>query len=112
MDQDDGTPIENTPEDVDQGRVARSRPRENYQNEESYQKPTVSYTDRILYEAKLPLFVVILVFVMCLQPLDNLIIQYVPKLASGSSLSFIGIAVKALVAGILFYIVNSYVFVN
>jgi hypothetical protein len=111
MDQDDGTPIDNIPEDIEQGR-ARSKTRDNYRDEEHYQKPTVSYTDRIVYEAKLPLFVAILVFILCLQPLDNLIIQYVPKLASGSSLSLIGIAIKALVAGIIFYIANAYIFVN
>ncbi len=71
------------------------------------QKPMTA-TEQIINEVKLPLLVVLLVFLTNFNQVNKLIVQNIPKLASGGELNLLGIAVKALVAGVVFYVVKRF----
>ena len=71
------------------------------------QKPMTA-TEQIIDEVKLPLLVVLLVFLTNFGQINQLIVQNVPRLASGGELNILGIAVKALVAGVVFYVVKRF----
>lgn len=72
------------------------------------QKP-LTPTEQIISELKTPLLVVLLVFLTNFGMVNNLIAKNIPKLAeSGGELNMLGTIAKALVAGILFYIVKRF----
>ena len=119
--------MENTPSNPQQN--SQQNPQQNpqqqqyqikpkYENEDEYeefydediieQQRPMSTTDIITSEMKLPLLVVFLVFLTNFDMVNQLIMKNVPKLATGGELNVYGLVIKALLAGIVFYIVKRF----
>ncbi len=72
------------------------------------QKP-MSTTDQIISEIKGPLLVALLVFLTNFDMVNQLLVKNIPKLAGhGGELNLIGLGLKAIVAGIIFYVVKRF----
>lgn len=87
-----------------------------YEDEDEYEefyddiveeKPKNS-TDIMIAEMKLPLLVAFLVFLTNFQAVNDMIVKNIPKLAVGDELNMMGLIVKALAAGLIFYLVRRF----
>ena len=80
-------------------------PRKQQSEEYVYEEPKKNLYARILDEAKTPLLVALLVFVLSLPAVNLLVSHYVPMLVLPTgSLNMLGQGAKALVAGVMFWI--------
>ncbi len=82
---------------------------EYYDNEEEYEfKP--SYVDNLVNNLKEPIFVFVLVFIMNFGLLNDILLKNVPRFVNSSgSMNYLGVAVKALVAAVIYFAVNKFV---
>ena len=71
-------------------------------------KEELSGTDKILKEAKEPISVVMLVMLFCLPQIDELLKTNITMFKNEESLSMVGILFKAVLAGVLFYVIKMY----
>lgn len=79
------------------------------QYEPQYEQRMMSTNERIISEVKEPLLVVLLVFITNFSTFNNLLIQYIPKLGEHGELNMLGLLLKAVIAGIVFYAVKKFV---
>ncbi len=85
-----------------------------YEEYEDYDGPVIqqkalSTTDQVISEMKGPLLVILLVFLTNFGMLNQMLAKNVPRLAGGDSgLNMMGLVVKALLAGIVFYVVKRF----
>lgn len=84
-----------------------------YEDEQEQSAPVVkqlSFSEKLLSEAKLPVLVVLLVFVANFSQLNKLLVEYVPKVVGNDgNINMLGLLVKAVLAGVLFYVVKKFV---
>ena len=71
-------------------------------------KEELSGTDKILKESKDPISVVMLVLLVSLPQIDELLKTNVTMFKDEESLSMAGVLFKALIAGVLFYVIKMY----
>jgi len=69
---------------------------------------SMSMTDKIISELKMPLVVVLLVFLTNYGMVNELLIKNLPKLSNGNELNILGLGVKAVLAGLVFYLVRKF----
>ncbi len=84
---------------------------EEYENygEPIYQDRELSTTDQIISEAKRPLLVILLVFLTNFAMVDDMLLKNFARLGTDGSLNLMGVAAKAVVAGLVYYLVNKFV---
>ena len=71
-------------------------------------KSTGSGTEKILEDIKDPISVIMLVCILCLPQIDSLLKTNVEVFKNEESLSIMGVLFKAVVAGVLFYIIKKF----
>ena len=72
--------------------------------------PETFSLEMILDESKLPLVVALLVVVFNLKQLDSSVIKFIPKaLGEDGNITTIGLLIKGLVAGVLFYLAKKFI---
>ena len=72
--------------------------------------PETFSLEMILDETKLPLVVALLVVVFNLKQLDSSVIKFIPKaLGEDGNITTIGLLIKGLVAGVLFYLAKKFI---
>ena len=82
---------------------------DDYYDEPLIQQKELSTTDMIISEAKMPLLVMLLVFLTNFSSLNQILVKNVPKLANADGdLNMIGLVAKVLLAGLVFYIVKRF----
>lgn len=74
-----------------------------------YQDRELSTTDQVIAEAKRPLLVVLLVFLTNFAMVDDMLLKNFAQLGTDGSLNMMGVAAKAVVAGLVYYLVNKFV---
>lgn len=74
-----------------------------------YQDRELSTTDQVIAEAKRPLLVVLLVFLTNFAMVDDMLLKNFAQLGTDGSLNMMGVAAKAVVAGLIYYLVNKFV---
>jgi hypothetical protein len=73
------------------------------------QERELSQTEEIVEQLKLPLLVVFLVFLTNFDMVNELLIKNVPRLVTDGNLNMMGIAAKAVLAGLVYYLVKKFV---
>ena len=69
-----------------------------------------TFSEKLLSEAKLPLLVVLLVFVANFNQFNKLLAEYVPRMVgSDGNINVFGLLFKAVLIGVLFYVVKKFV---
>lgn len=82
---------------------------ESYDSYEEYEQP-LSFTDKLLREMKMPLLVVLLVFLSNFGYLNKLLVQYVPRIiGNDGNMNMYGLLLKAVFAGFLFFVVKKFI---
>ena len=69
----------------------------------------LSQTEEIVEQLKLPLLVVFLVFLTNFDMVNEFLIKNVPRLVTDGNLNMMGIAAKAVLAGLVYYLVKKFV---
>ncbi len=71
-----------------------------------YEPRKLTLTQYVFEEAKLPLFVMLLVFMANMSFFNKLMMQYVPKIVGGDgNLNMLGLLFKSFMVGLVFYLV-------
>ena len=82
---------------------------EYYEDEEEYEKQS-SFVDNLVNNLKGPILVFILVFIMNFGLLNDILLKNVPRfINSTGGMNYLGVAVKALVAAVIYFSLNKLV---
>tara|TARA_B110000967_G_C18601186_1_gene419320 strand:+ start:232 stop:705 length:474 start_codon:yes stop_codon:yes gene_type:complete len=82
---------------------------EYYEDEEEYEKQS-SFVDNLVNNLKSPILVFILVFIMNFGLLNDILLKNVPRfINSTGGMNYLGVAVKALVAAVIYFSLNKLV---
>lgn len=84
---------------------------EQYQDDYEYEyvDQPKSVTDNLIDEVKGPLLAAVLFFVFSQKMLDKALIQNIAKLSTDGELNLMGLGLKALLVGVVFYVVKKFV---
>lgn len=82
---------------------------EEYDMEPFYQERELNTTEQIISEVKRPLLVVLLVFLSNLQMVDDVLLKNFVQLSVDGNLNMLGLLAKAVLAGVVYYLVNNFV---
>lgn len=82
---------------------------EEYEMEPFYQERELNTTEQIISEVKRPLLVVLLVFLSNLQMVDDVLLKNFAQLSVDGNLNMLGLLAKAVLAGVVYYLVNNFV---
>ena len=82
---------------------------EEYDMEPFYQERELNTTEQIISEVKRPLLVVLLVFLSNLQMVDDVLLKNFAQLSVDGNLNMLGLLAKAVLAGVVYYLVNNFV---
>lgn len=83
---------------------------QNMRNSYGQPKRTLSTKDVVLREVKNPLIVILLFALLNISMCDKVLSKYIPKICNSSGgVNLLGVALKATVAGILYYIISKLV---
>lgn len=84
---------------------------EQYQDDYEYEyvDQPKSVTDNLIDEVKGPLLSAVLFFVFSQKMLDKALIQNIAKLSTDGELNLMGLGLKALLVGVVFYVVKKFV---
>lgn len=66
---------------------------------------SMSFTDRLLFESKMPFIVALIIYFSSLASVNRTLIQIIPYLGSAVGLNEYGVAVKALLGALIFWII-------
>ena len=82
---------------------------EYYEDEEEFEKDS-SFVDNLVSNLKGPILVFILVFIMNFGLLNDILLKNVPRFINSSGgMNYLGVAVKALVAAVIYFALNKFV---
>ena len=82
---------------------------EYYEDEEEFEKDS-SFVDNLVSNLKGPILVFILVFIMNFGLLNDILLKNVPRFINSSGgMNYLGVAVKALVAAVIYFALNKLV---
>ncbi len=83
---------------------------EYYEDEEEEFEKDSSFVDNLVSNLKGPILVFILVFIMNFGLLNDILLKNVPRFINSSGgMNYLGVAVKALVAAVIYFALNKFV---
>jgi hypothetical protein len=73
-------------------------------------KPNQTLFEKIIDESKSPIIVATLCILLCFKQVDTQVIKFIPKgLNANGEITTIGLLIKGLIAGLLFYITKKFI---
>lgn len=111
LEQEDGAPQHR--QQMPQQQQQPQQMEDEYEEYEDYydqvQERQLSASEQMISEFKLPLLVVFLVFLTNFGMVNDMLLKNIPRLGGDGELNMMGLMVKALVAGVVFYLVKKFV---